>query len=88
MTRSSFWQPEHSTAPAATAVVGLLLVAFVRHQRWAWFLLVAIAGSAVVIAPFEAGVSVGYLLPVAALALLLSTPSRRHVARRAAAPGE
>jgi hypothetical protein len=88
MTRSAFWQPERSTAPFATAAVSLLLVAFVLRQRWAWSLIVAAAGSAVVIAPFDSGVDVRYLLPVAGLALLLSAPSRRHVARRAAAPGE
>jgi hypothetical protein len=86
-TRSSFWQPEHSMAPVATAlylvVVGALVVG---RFRWAWILLTLLWAFALVGWLFDSNRFalthlLGFAGALATLALLISTPMRRRLRR-------
>jgi hypothetical protein len=55
VTRSAFWEPEHSMAPVAAAIYLAVVVAlFGGRYRWAW----------VVLSVFNAAVFVGALIDV------------------------
>jgi hypothetical protein len=81
-TRSSFWQPEHSMAPVATALYLAVVGALVFGRfRWAWMLLALFWAFVVVAWPFDSDrFSVTHLLgfvgAVATLGLLVSARPR------------
>ena len=86
-TRSSFWEPEHSMAPVATAIYLAVVAALVvGRYRWAWMLLSLFFAWVVATWPFDsdrfAGAHVfGFVAALAALALLVSKPMRRRLRR-------
>jgi hypothetical protein len=86
-TRSSFWQPEHSMAPVATAIYLAVVAALVvGRYRWAWMLLGLFWAFVVVVWPFDsdrfaATHVLGFVAALATLALLVSTPMRRRLRR-------
>ncbi len=54
MTRSWFWERDHSTAPLATALYVLVVGALVLGRyRWAWILLAIFYGTAIVAWGFD-----------------------------------
>lgn len=87
MTQSWFWERQHSTAPVATAlcvmVVGALVIG---RYRWAWILLAALYGGAIVAwgfdsHRFEARPVLGLAFDVALFGLLVSSPMRDRLRR-------
>jgi hypothetical protein len=91
-TRASFWRPEHSTAPVATAVyLTVMLALVVGRYRWAWVLLVLFDGAALLGWAFDADRlvptrAVWYCLILGTLLLLLSAPMRGRLRRPVSLP--
>jgi hypothetical protein len=80
--KSSFWSPEHSTAPIATLIYLAMVGAMVfRRARWAWIILVLLHGAVLVGWVIDAG-SVRlvyiplYAAGIGAFGLLLSSTLR------------
>lgn len=81
--RHSFWEPEHSAAPAVSGLVVLVLAAFVIvRSRFAWRVL-ALAQTALLVSFAFAFTGVlPLLLSAASVALLFSPPVRQLPAPR------
>ena len=84
--RSWFWQPEHSTAPVATALYLMVVLALVVGRfRWVWILLALLYGLAVVPAVVHPPSSdrewLFFLLGLATFAALLSASMRQRLRR-------
>jgi hypothetical protein len=80
-TRSSFWESEHATAPAAAAAVAALLACLVLGYRWAWLLLVVAHGTVLASYAVDFTGLLWFLATAAGFVLLISPPMRRHVSR-------
>ena len=85
-TRSSFWERQHSMAPAAAALyLAVVLALVVGRYRWAWVLLLLFYVSADLTWAVRPHVSATYALGLAlalpTLALLLSRPMRHRLRR-------
>jgi integral membrane sensor domain MASE1 len=78
-THAWFWKHEHSTAPAAAAVVAALLAALVLGQRWAWLLLTVFQAAVLISFAFDFTNVPALLLNLGGFALLASPQMRRHV---------
>jgi hypothetical protein len=81
-THASFWQK--GSPPVTTAAVAALLVALVTGRRWAWLVLVLFYSFVVVSFAWEWGSTPLFVVDLAALGLLASSPMRRHVGWRLA----
>jgi hypothetical protein len=87
MTRSWFWEREHSTAPVATALFVLVVVALVLGRyRWAWILLAVFYGGGIVAWGFDSHRFaprhvLGLALDVVVFGLLVSSPMRDRLRR-------
>jgi len=85
-TTRSFWKPEHSTAPVATAVYLMVLAALVLGRYgWAWVVLVLLNAAVLVGWAFDSRrfqlSALWHLLSVATLLLLLFAPMRHRLRR-------
>jgi hypothetical protein len=86
-TKASFWQPQHSMTPVATALYLIVVLALVLGRfRWAWILLTLFYGiadlSSVVHPPHTLrAYLLGLLLGVATFVVLVSSPMRDRLRR-------
>jgi hypothetical protein len=86
-TKPSFWEPEHSMAPVATAIYLAVVAALVvGRYRWAWVLLVVFNVASAVGWPFDSGrfdstALLSFGLDLLLLLLLFSNAMRRRLRR-------
>jgi hypothetical protein len=78
-THASFWTHQDAREPIAGALFGLLVIALVMRQRWAWFVLVAFNGFVVISYIWEWTHPSAFAIDVVALALLVSPTMRKYV---------
>lgn len=69
----------------SAALLAVLLVGLVRRRRWAWVVLLAVNGFAVISYAFGSGEAVLLVAYLVGVVLLLSPPMRRYVRRRSPA---
>lgn len=81
-THTWFWKHEHYRAPGAAALFGLVVVALVMRQRWAWFILIIFNGVVVVSYAWEWSSVPAFVIDVVSFSLLVSSPMRYYVRRR------
>jgi hypothetical protein len=79
MTRSAFWQPEHSAAPIAAVALMGLVVALLYRRGWAWvvLLLVETLAAASILADYDGWPEA--LVSALGLVLLLSPQMRAYI---------
>jgi hypothetical protein len=66
----------------SAALLAVLLVGLVRRRRWAWVVLLAVNGFAVISYALESGRAVLLASYLVGVVLLLSPPMRRYVRRQ------
>jgi hypothetical protein len=79
-THTWFWV--HLRAPGAAMLVGLVLVALLRRQRWAWVVLIVLTGFAVVSYAWGSTGTLVFIGDLVSFALLVSPPMREYVRDR------
>jgi hypothetical protein len=78
-----FWTHKHGDKlPIATVLYAVLILGLVLRRRWAWFVLVAFDGFALLSYAWEWSGPVSLVWNLVAVALLVSPPMRRYVRSR------
>lgn len=78
-THTWFWAHQSVRAPIAAVLFGLLLVALLFRQRWAWLVLVVFNGLVVVSYAWAWTRPLAFIIDLAGFALLVSSPMREYV---------
>jgi hypothetical protein len=78
-THTWFWAHQSVRAPGAALLSGLLFVALLFRQRWAWVILVVFNGFVVISYAWAWTKPLAFIVDLASFALLVSPPMRAYV---------